>query len=45
MAPLLGDIVKDSTLTLSDTDDQQSKTQLSGNFEIIADETRSLKIF
>ena len=43
--PLLGDIVKDSKPTLSDTDDQQSLVQLSENFKFIADEIRLPKIF
>ena len=45
VTPLLGDMVKDSTPTLSDTDNQQSLDQLSGNFELIANEIRLPKIF
>ena len=45
VTPLLGDMVKDSMPTLSDTDNQQSLVQLSGNFELIANEIRLPKIF
>ena len=45
VTPLLGDMVKDSTPTLSDTDNQQSLDQLSGNFELIANEIRLPKMF
>ena len=41
----LGEMFKDSTPAISDSEDQQSLIQLSGNVEAIADEIRSPKIF
>ena len=45
LTPPLGEMFKDSTPGISDSKDQQSLVQLSGNVEVIADEIRSPKIF